>query len=354
MQEKIFLDETSDILRIRHNRRSFLGNLVLGAAGAAFSTLTSVRIARASPADTGLSTVSFVTGKDRRDMVYQSMKPLAKEIENGIKGKQVVIKPNLVGNNTPLCATHADAIRGVLDFLKPIYRQQILIAESTGRRYPDMPGTMKHYTLYNYFPLEKEYNVKLVDLNAGTHSTEWVVGPDGRPLDIRICSPFLDSNNYFISLTRLKTHNTLVVTLTAKNMLLGSPFVDGTRSDKSRLHTPGIRGMNFDVFLLAQKIQPRLAILDGLEGMEGNGPTDGTPVEHGVALASTDFIAADRVGCQLMDIDFGDCGYLTYCANAGIGQGDLSKIKIMGPDPANYVRKYQLHENIERQLEWKR
>ena len=130
MRERIFLDETSDILRIRHDRRSFLGNLVMGAAGAAFSSLTSVRLSRAEPADTGWSTVSLVTGKDRRDMVYQSLKPLAKEIENGIQGKQVIIKPNLVGNNTPLCATHADAIRGVLDFLKPIYKKQVLIAGS--------------------------------------------------------------------------------------------------------------------------------------------------------------------------------------------------------------------------------
>ena len=82
MREKIFLDETSDILRIRHDRRSFLGNLITGAAGAAFSSLTSVRLSRAEPADTGWSTVSLVTGKDRRDMVYQSLKPLAKEIEN--------------------------------------------------------------------------------------------------------------------------------------------------------------------------------------------------------------------------------------------------------------------------------
>ena len=88
--------------------------------------------------------------------------------------------------------------------------------------------------------------------------------------------------------------------------------------------------MNFNVFLLAQKVQPRLAVLDGLEGMEGNGPNHGTLVDHRVALASTDFIAADTVACQLMGVDRGDVGYLTYCSNAGIGQGDLSRIKIIG------------------------
>lgn len=353
MQERIFLDEASDILKIRQSRRSFMGKLILGTAGAAFGSLTSVRLSRAETADPGMSTVSFVTGKDRRDMVYQALKPLEKDIKKGIQGKQIYIKPNLVGNEQLLCATHPDAIRGLLDFLKPIYKKQVIIGEATGRRYADMAGTIKHYTIYNYFPLEKEYNVKLFDLNGGTYKIEWVLSKEGHPLDLRICSPFLDPNNYFISICRLKTHNTLVVTLSTKNMILGSPFVDATRHDKSRLHSPGIKLMNFDVFLLAQKIQPRLAILDGLEGMEGNGPTAGTQVDHGVALASTDFIAADRMGCRLMDINFSDCGYLTYCANAGIGQGDLSKIKVIGPDPANYVKTYKQHENIQNQMVWK-
>ncbi len=359
MEEYIFIDEVSDILAIRRNRRSFIKKLALGAAGAAFGSLTSSGISSAATVDAGQSTVSFVTGTDRRDMVYQALKPLESEIKEGIKGKQVVIKPNLVGNQTYLGITHPDAIRGVLDFLKPICKEQVHIAESTGRRYTDLPGTIKHYHLYRYFPLLDEYNVKLVDLNAQPYKTQWLLNQQGHPLDIRIIDPFLDTNNYFISLTRIKTHNCLVATLTAKNMLMASPLVDGTRHDKSRMHSPGLRKMNFNMFLLAQKVQPRLAILDGLEGMEGNGPNDGTLVDHGVALASTDFIAADSVGCQLMGVDFGNVGYLTYCSNAGIGQGDLSKIKIIGPDPAKYVKTYRMHDNFEGteksegQLSWK-
>ena len=353
MEDKIFIDHVADILKIRQSRRSFMKKLVLGSAGAAFNTLIHHIPSNAATVNTIKSTVSLVPGTDRRDMVYQALKPFENEIKNGIQDKQVIIKPNLVGNETILCATHPDAIRGVLDFLKPIYKKQILIAESTGRRYDDMAGTIKHYTIYGYFPLEKEYNVKLVDLNAGTYTVEWLLGPDDHPLDIRICAPFLDSNNYFIAVNRLKTHNVLVVTLSAKNMLMGSPFVDGYRHDKSRMHTPGIRKFNFNMFLLAQKVHPQVAVIDGLEGMEGNGPVKGTPVDHGVALASMDFIAADRIGCQLMGIDFGDVGYLTYSAQAGIGQGELSNIKIVGPDPSNYVRKYRMHDDFESMLEWK-
>ena len=100
MDEKFFLDDISDILKISPSRRSFIKRLSLGAAGAAFSSLTSYGTADAATVDAGESTVSLVTGSDRRDMVYQALKPLEREVRMGIGGKQVIIKPNLVGSET--------------------------------------------------------------------------------------------------------------------------------------------------------------------------------------------------------------------------------------------------------------
>ena len=57
------------------------------------------------------SRVSFVAGNDRREMIYQTLKPFEKEIKDGIVGKQIVIKPNCVWHDNPLCATHPDAVR---------------------------------------------------------------------------------------------------------------------------------------------------------------------------------------------------------------------------------------------------
>ena len=81
MEEHIFIDEVSDILTIRRNRRSFIKKLALGAASAAFGSLTSSGLSSAATVDAGQSTVSFVTGTDQRDMVYQALKPLESEIQ---------------------------------------------------------------------------------------------------------------------------------------------------------------------------------------------------------------------------------------------------------------------------------
>ncbi|MCE5250868.1 DUF362 domain-containing protein [bacterium] len=339
------------ITGIAGSRRRFIKSMMAGAAGLTAGFPFPDGKSEAATVEPGTSRVSFVTGTDRRDMIYQALKPLEKEIKQAIGEKQVIIKPNNVYDSVPLCATHPDSMRGVLDFLKPFYKKQVIIAEST----TSPKGTLFTFEQYKYFPLESEYGVKFTDFNRDIPTTlTWILDKELHPVGIRVIDTFLDPNVYFISVTRLKSHDMVVATLSTKNMVMASPVNKAPGdNDKPKVHQ-GIKGINWNLFQLARTIRPQLAVLDGIEGMEGNGPVGGTPVDHGVALASTDFIAADRIGVELMGIDIGDVGYLTYCINAGYGQGNRSKIEIIGPDPSKYVRKYRLHDTIEEQLTWKK
>ncbi len=107
----------------------------------------------------------------------------------------------------------------------------------------------------------------------------------------------------------MKTHNAQLVTMSVKNMVLGAPLHNAPKTtprwnDKSKYHV-GIRMMQVNMMLTAQKLRPfwGAAVIDGYEGMEGNGPHRGTPVPHRIAIASTDYIAADRIGVEAMGID---------------------------------------------------
>ena len=86
--------------------------------------------------------------------------------------------------------------------------------------------------------------------------------------------------------------------------------------------------------------------------MEGNGPVGGTPVEHRVAVASLDWLAADRVAVALMGIDLEKMGYLNYCAANGMGETNLDLMEILGSRFSDHVRKYRLADNVVKQLEW--
>ena len=265
------------------------------------------------------------------------------------RGRQVYIKPNFVVNNVPLCATHVDAVRGVLDFLKPLYSSKIIIGESSASGSP-MPG----YENYGYRALEQEYNVSLVDLNTRPTQPIWMIDRNIHAIPCQMIADFMDPKNYFISITRLKTHDTVVATMGLKNMLMAAPVMQGRSGMKRVMHSGGPRWLHYNLFLAAQQIRPQLTVIDGLECMQGSGPIRGTPVDHGVALAGTDVCAVDAVGAQLMGIPLENIGYLSYCGQAGLGVTDYDRIDVVSDKaPKDYVKQYEQHAAIEQLLEWK-
>ncbi|MFC1691957.1 DUF362 domain-containing protein [Candidatus Latescibacterota bacterium] len=345
------------------DRRRFLHQMSAGAAGMALYGLYQPESSHANILSRKTSRVSFVTGTDHREVTYQSLKPFEKEIEKAIGDRQVVIKPNVgqIAKEWWLNASDPDQLRGILDFLKPIYDRQVIIAEGTAAA-PTPQGfinTFIGYENYGYLPLKKEYNVKFIDLNDHPTIKKFIQAPNRHPMPINLIDIYLDPNVYMISATRLKNSGGVIATLSLKNIAMGSPInhykqkkAEG-RNEKQIMHAWGRRGQSYNIFLLATMgIQPDLAVLDGVVGMEGNGPVRGTPIEHGVALASTDWLAADRLAVELMGHDYSELKYLVWCGEAGMGEDDLSKIKINGPDYKKHIKKYKLPKNIEQQRAW--
>ena len=305
----------------------------------------------------GYSKVALVHGDDRRKNVYQALLSIDDQIKAGLRHKKyVVIKPNNVSTVKQLAATNVDALNGILDYLEPRFRGPVIIAESSAG------DTLEGFENFKYNQMATErrsQKVSLVDLNRdGKFETIPLIDYDLHITPVRLAAKVLDPDAFVISSAMLKTHNSVVATLSVKNMVLGSPLhsAPGEKTpwnDKRKFHV-GVRQIHYNMLLAAQKLQPNwgLAVIDGFEGMEGNGPSSGTPVASRIAIASTDFIAADRVGVEAMGINPEWVGYLGYCAQAGLGQYDLSKIEVVGPAIASVQKKYQLHQDIERELQW--
>lgn len=343
------------------NRRSFLNTSLLAGLGLAMRPWHS-NAASATGVSEPRTRVALTTGTDRANMAFDGMKRFSAEIRRAIAGKRVVIKPNNVAIDTPLCATHPESLEGILEFLKSIGRtENIVIAESAAGG-PTFDG----FANYGYNPVAAKHGAILVDLDQEEFERIHVFDEkDFRPHAVRTSSLLLSRDNFIISATRLKTHDRAVATLSLKNIVFGAPIKDlgfgwgasrkpGTRNDKPIAHGSGFRGINFNLYSLSQRLRPDLSVLDGVEGMEGNGPVGGTPVDHRVGVVSMDWLAADRVGVELMGIDFAKVGYLNFCADAGLGCADLTKMEILGPALRDHVKPYRLHRNIEEQLVWMR
>ncbi len=303
----------------------------------------------------GHSPVSFTTGTDRQQMIFEVIRPFESEIRKGLKGKQIVIKPNMVVTNNELCATHVDALRALLEYMKPIYKGQILIAESSAT-----PNPSDGFKNYGYLELAKDYNIKFVDLNTTPGKSLFIMNKDLHLDRIQIADLFLDPSYYIITISRLKTHDTVVMTGAVKNILLGAPHnlpaTGGNKpvNYKRSMHSAGPRWLHYNMYQVAQHIRPDFSIIDGVEGMEGNGPVNGTAVDHRIALAGLDPASVDSICCKLMDIPLADVGYLNYMEAAGLGVIDRAKIDIIGSEkPDNHVIKYKLNANATYQLQWK-
>ncbi|MFC1490767.1 DUF362 domain-containing protein [Candidatus Latescibacterota bacterium] len=352
-------------------RRNFFKQTAAGATGLALSTLGlsgctsnvgNLQTHRRQIVKPDSSKVSFVANTDSRDAAYQSLKPLASDIKRDIGEKRVVIKINSgqVTKDKWLNASDANFVAGILDFLKEIHDKPVTIAESTAASTTTMVG----FENYGYMPLAKEFNVKFLDLNDDTFTQKWILTEKNHPLAINIIDTFIDPDVYLISATRLKTHNNIIATLSLKNVVMAAPVnhykqqarvsANGVpRNEKPLMHSGGNKGLSYNLFRIASEgVQPDLSVLDGVVGMEGNGPVDGTPVEQGVALASTDWVAADRIGVELMGINYEEIKYVQWCSAAGMGNDDLSKITVMGPDYKQHIQAYKLHRSIEQQRQW--
>jgi uncharacterized protein (DUF362 family) len=316
------------------------------------------------------SVVSLVRGEDRRKNVYESLMAIDRELAPALQRKKyVLIKPNLTSNVKQLAATHADTLRGILDYLGPRFNGPVIVAEASSG------NTMEGFDNFKYQPLIAEYRslkVELIDLNReGRYVTSPLIDTNLQMFPIRLAARLMDPDAFILSASIPKTHDCVVATMSVKNVVMAAPLhspsvTPGSAkgqnrwSDKMKMHTGmqqpplGPHLMNYNLTLTAQKLALfwGATVIDGLEGMEGDGPVSGTPVPSRIAIASLDYVAADRVGVEAMGIEPSWVGYLQYCEQVGIGNYDISKIEIRGEKIAAVARKYRLHSNTERNLQW--
>ena len=278
--------------------------------------------------------VALVKGENRKENVRKALEHIPDDID--LQGRRPIIKVNFVSTYNLLSATHPDAVRAIVEFLKDRGEKDIAVAEGA-----TIGTTPRGFREYGYEDLAREYGLELIDLNGpDSFKTVSVMHPDMKPHAIRLADTMTDPDNYIISATRLKTHLQVGVTLTAKNVIMGAILV----MDKYRMHPTeaGNRVLDSNLFTVMEHLHIDLGLLDGFEGMDGNGPVEGELVDHRLAIAGTDYVAVDRVGTEVMGVDFDDIRYLNYIWDRGLGEADLGRIEVVGETIENCRLQYKM------------
>ena len=337
---------------------------------------------------TTASRVSLTTGEDRRRNIVAALDAIADDVALLLGVDEILVKPNLVCSDNPLAVTHVDAVRAVLGWLRQRTDKPIVVGEGTA-----LSSTWEAFDAYGYCTLPTEYrDVRLVDLNADETVELAAFNARLRRRMLR-ASRLAVQSRLRISLAPPKTHDAVLVTLGLKNTVMGGLvsclsstdrntgrprsslrgrvigggealymalpgrirnsmpiaqlkelfFGNFSPSDKAAMHQ-GFSIIHLNLFAMAAHLHPHLTVIDGFEAMEGNGPTDGEALAWRVALASTDWLAADVTAARLMGFALKEVGYLSYCAQAGYGMHDPADIQLVGnADPVCVSRRFKRH-----------
>ncbi|MBN1669549.1 MAG: DUF362 domain-containing protein [Kiritimatiellae bacterium] len=236
-------------------------------------------------------------------------------------GQSVLVKPNLLTDGTPEQAktTHPEVVRHLLRVLK----------QGGARcRVGDSPSTVtkleRVWARTGIGQVCAEEATPLLNLESAGSKRFTVDG-----MSFSVARPVLEAD-VVVNVAKLKTHSLTVLTAAVKNLYGTVPGMQ-----KTTLHELYPNPKRFGKLLAAlyRTVRPALSIVDGVVGMEGNGPAAGDPVRLGFLAASSDAVALDASLCRMLGIDPARVYYLPEAARAGAGAIRPEHIERVGDTP---------------------
>jgi len=271
----------------------------------------------ASAACLGLTRCSLVAGHQPLPRVsivrasysqglYDTVRRLLVEHRVDVRGRRVVLKPNLVEFDPGTTInTHPMMVHAALEGFRALGAAEVRIAEGPGHR----RVTLDLADAAGYFETIPQFENLFTDLNVDDVSQVLLRDPFSRLNSVYFPNTALAAD-LLVSLPKMKTHHWVGATLSMKNFFgLVPGGVYGW--PKNVLHWAGIDECIADFHAAFPR---HFAIVDGVVGMEGNGPIQGNPKPVGVLVAGKDMMAVDATCCRIMKINPGAIRYLRLAA----------------------------------------
>ena len=256
-----------------------------------------------------------------------------REVGADVRGRSVLLKPNLVEYDASTAInTDPRLVAAAVLAFRRLGAGSVTVAEGPGHR-RDTEYVVRQSGLFDAL---HAVEAPFVDLNVAPIVRRELHSRYSELRELWLPELVLRSD-VVVSMPKMKTHHWGGVTLSLKNCFGCVPGrVYGW--PKNVLHWAGLEAAIVDV---AAAVRPDLVIVDGIVGMEGNGPINGDPKSAGVVVVGDDPVAVDATAAHAMAIDPERVGYLRE-AGRFLGQVHLEKITQAGEDLDRAVVPFRL------------
>lgn len=262
--------------------------------------------------------MTIVRGGDARSLAKRTIELLG-GMESYIRPEdRVIVKPNLctcMDANTG-ATTDPNLVLGIVEEVRKI-TDEVVIAESDSFE----KRTAQAFWSCGYEKLFHGTGVRLVNLSKEELTS---VDVEGAFLLNRMMLPKIVLQSKIINVAKLKTSEMTTVSLGLKNAFGFIP----SRS-KYKLH-PFIDKVVVDI---NRVVRSSLTIVDGMVGMEGNGPIRGRPLRTGLIIGGSDIVAVDAMSSYVMGLDSRSISHIMLAEREGLGSTKPSETILRGEDP---------------------
>lgn len=279
-----------------------------------------------------MSKVSIVKCSDYdKNNIYYSVKEsvnLAGGFEF-VRGKKVLIKPNLLAPSKPeqSVTTHPEVVRAVIKLAYESGAEKVMVGDS--------PGIGTQEIIYNMTGIKKVVDEEGAFIANFKDKIE-VENHEGKLVKKFELAKVVEEADVVISVAKLKTHGMTYFTGSMKN-LFGT--VPGMLKPQFHYRFPDKRDFAEMIVDLNVAIKPQFGIIDGVMGMEGNGPRSGNKRFIGVIMASKDLTALDATACRVVGINPEKILMLKIAGDRKTGEIEEQNIEISGEKVENVMIK---------------
>jgi len=282
----------------------------------------------------GTSLVSITRAPLYDQSLYGTVREILAQHALDVRGRNIVLKPNLVEfEPASTINTHPMLVHAVYEGFRALGASSVRIAEGPGHR----RNTLDMADAAGYFHTVPGFEGLFTDLNVDDVTQVHRERQFSRLGKLYLPNTVLGAD-LLVSIPKMKTHHWTGATLSMKNLFGVVPGgVYGW--PKNVLHWAGIHECIADLHALFPR---QFAIVDGIVGMEGNGPIQGIPKAAGLLVAGSDPVAVDATCCRIMRIDPRRINYLRLASNEGGGHMAEAHIRQIGAPIVQVATKFEL------------